>query len=152
MNTDSNSDTLDLDARRLAARLGRLGVWTSLGNQLPAAEEQAFARQLEALGLKALWIPEGAGGKEVFSHAGVLLAGSERLVVASGIANIWARDPMAMANGGRTLGEAYPGRFVLGIGVSHRPAVASRGGRYERPLQRMQAYLEAMQAAPFGGP
>jgi probable F420-dependent oxidoreductase len=148
MNMSSDS----LDGRGLAARLGRLGVWTSLGNQLSASEEQAFARQVEALGLKALWFPEGAGGKEVFSHASLLLAGTERLVIASGIANIWARDPMAMANGARTLGEAYPGRLVLGIGVSHAPAVASRGGRYERPLQRMQAYLEAMQAAPFGGP
>jgi probable F420-dependent oxidoreductase len=148
MNTSSDS----LDGRGLAARLGRLGVWTSLGNQLAAAQEQAFARQIEALGLKALWFPEGAGGKEVFSHAAVLLAGTERLVVASGIANIWARDAMAMANGARTLGEAYPGRLVLGIGVSHAPAVASRGGQYQRPFQRMQAYLDAMQAAPFGGP
>jgi probable F420-dependent oxidoreductase len=147
---DTQSQTLD--GRGLAARLGRLGVWTSLGNQLPATEEQAFARQVEALGLKALWIPEGAGGKEVFSHASLLLAGTERLVIASGIANIWARDAMAMANGARTLGEAYPGRLVLGIGVSHAPAVASRGSRYERPFQRMRAYLDAMQAAPFGGP
>jgi probable F420-dependent oxidoreductase len=140
------------DGRRVAARLGRLGVWSGLLNQMSAAEEQAFARQIEALGLKALWYPEGAGGKEAFSHAAVLLAGTERLVIASGIANIWARDAMAMANGARTLGEAYPGRFVLGIGVSHKPAVASRGSRYERPFQRMQAYLEAMQSAPFGGP
>ena len=139
-------------ARQLAARLGRLGVWTSLLNQLPAAEEQAFARRVEELGFRALWIPESSGGKEIFSHAGVLLAGSSRLVVASGIANIWARDPMAMANGGRTLGEAYPGRFVLGVGVSHAPSVATRGGRYERPLQRMRAYLDAMQAAAFNGP
>jgi probable F420-dependent oxidoreductase len=147
---EKQSDTLD--GRRLAARLGRLGVWSGILNQLPAADEQAFARQIEALGLKALWYPEGAGGKEAFSHAAVLLAGTERLVIASGIANIWARDPMAMANGARTLGQAYPGRFVLGIGVSHAPAVASRGGRYERPFQHMQAYLEAMQSAPFGGP
>lgn len=136
----------------MAARLGRLGVWSGLLNQLPASEEQAFARQVEALGLKTLWIPEGSGGKEVFSHAGLLLAGTERLVIASGIANMWARDAMAMANGARTLGEAYPGRFVLGIGVSHRPAVASRGSTYAQPFTRMQAYLDAMQAAPFGGP
>jgi probable F420-dependent oxidoreductase len=150
MNENESNETLD--GRRLAARLGRLGVWSGLLNQLTAAQEQAFARQVEGLGLEALWIPEGAGGKEVFSHAGVLLAGSQRLVIASGIANIWARDAMAMANGARTLAEAYPGRFVLGIGVSHAPAVASRGGRYERPFQHMQAYLEAMQSAPFGGP
>jgi probable F420-dependent oxidoreductase len=140
------------DGRRLAARLGRLGVWTSLLNQLTAEQEQAFARQVEGLGVKALWIPEGSGGKEVFSHAGVLLAGTERLIVATGIANIWARDAMAMANGARTLGEAYPGRFLLGIGVSHAPAVASRGSHYTRPFQRMQTYLDAMQAAAFNGP
>ena len=136
----------------MAERVGRLGVWTSLLNQLPGAEEQDFARQVEALDLRALWIPEGAGGKEVFSHAGLLLAGTQHLIVATGIANIWARDAMAMANGGRTLGEAYPGRFLLGLGVSHAPAVASRGGHYQQPLQRMRSYLDAMEAAPFNGP
>jgi probable F420-dependent oxidoreductase len=143
---------MSLTGRQVAERIGRVGVWTFLGNQLRAAEEQAFARAVGNMGFKALWVPEGAGGKEVFSHLGLLLAGTQRLIVASGIANIWARDAMAMANGGRTLGEAYPGRLVLGMGVSHKPAVATRGGTYHRPLTRMRTYLDAMEAAAFNGP
>jgi probable F420-dependent oxidoreductase len=73
-------------------------------------------------------------------------------VVASGIANIHARDPMAMANGAKALGEAYPGRFVLGIGVSHAPSVTVRGGTYGRPVETMRAYLDAMAAAQYGAP
>jgi probable F420-dependent oxidoreductase len=74
------------------------------------------------------------------------------MVIASGIANVWARDPVAMAAAQRTLTEAYPGRFVLGVGVSHAPIVNARGHRYQRPLGRMPAYLDAMDAAPWQGP
>jgi probable F420-dependent oxidoreductase len=73
-----------------------------------------------------------------------MLASTRRAIIATGIANIWARDPYAMANGWRMLSDAYPGRFVLGLGVSHEPSVARRGGRYERPLSHMRAYLESM--------
>ena len=59
---------------------------------------------------------------------------------------------MAMANGARALSEAYPGRFLLGIGVSHAPAVAKRGGTYGRPVETMRAYLEAMDTALYRGP
>ena len=73
-------------------------------------------------------------------------------MVATGIANIYARDPMAMANGARALAEAYPGRFVLGIGVSHAPSVATRGGSYGKPIESMTAYLDAMAAAAYAAP
>jgi probable F420-dependent oxidoreductase len=74
------------------------------------------------------------------------------MVVATGIASIWARDPMAMANAGRTLAEAYPGRFVLGLGVSHPFLTEPRDRRYEHPLEHMKAYLDSMDRAPFAGP
>ena len=74
------------------------------------------------------------------------------MVVASGIANIWARDPQAMATGARALAEAWPDRFVLGLGVSHAPMVERRGHRYERPVVAMRAYLEAMSNAAWRGP
>jgi probable F420-dependent oxidoreductase len=86
------------------------------------------------------------------TNAGLLLCATQRLMVGTGTANIWARDPVAMAAAQRTLTEAYPGRFVLGIGVSHGPIVDARGHRYERPLERMRAYLDAMDAAPWQGP
>jgi len=84
---------------------------------MTAADEGRLAQEVEALGFKALWIPESLGSKEIFAHAGILLAATKTLVIASGIANIWARDPVAMANGARALQEAYADRFLCGVGV-----------------------------------
>jgi probable F420-dependent oxidoreductase len=128
--------------------IGRVGIWTFL-DLLPAAEAQEAAAEVEELGYGALWIPE-ALGREAFTSAGLLLAGTGVIPIATGIANIWARDAMAMAAGQKTLAEAYPDRFLLGIGVSHAPMVeALRGHHYARPLSAMRAYLDAMDAAPF---
>lgn len=138
-------------ARRLAGRLGRLGVWTFQLDRLAAVDARAFVRALERLGFPALWIPEGAQGKEVFSHASLLLGATEQLIVASGIANIWARDPVAMSSGARTLHDASGGRFVLGLGVSHAPLVEQRGHTYRSPLTAMTEYLDAMDGAQYAG-
>jgi probable F420-dependent oxidoreductase len=138
--------------RALAARLGRVGVWSFALQRLAAAAEVEAMAEFERLGFPAVWIPESLGSKEVFAHAGILLAGSKRAIVAPGIASIYARDPMAMANGARALGEAYPGRFVLGIGVSHAPSVAMRGGSYGKPVETMTAYLDEMAKSAYAGP
>jgi len=136
----------------LTAALGRVGVW-SFGLQVHgAASEQAALVAYEGVGARATWIPESIGSKELFTHASILLAGSPTMIVASGIANIYARDAMAMVNGARTLAEAFPGRFVLGIGVSHAPSVATRGGHYGKPIEAMTAYLDGMAAAGYAGP
>ncbi|HEX9495656.1 MAG TPA: TIGR03620 family F420-dependent LLM class oxidoreductase [Candidatus Limnocylindria bacterium] len=140
-------------AREAAARLGRVGVWSFELERMTAADEGRLARQIEGLGFKALWIPESLGSKEIFAHAAILLAATKTLIVASGIANIWARDAVAMANGARTLQEAYADRFLCGLGVSHKPTIDVRlGGGYTKPLAHMRAYLDAMDKAPFTGP
>jgi probable F420-dependent oxidoreductase len=108
-------------------------------------------RLLEELGYGAVWVGE-ATGKESIANASVLLAGSDRIVVATGIASIWARDPIAMANAGRTLNEAYPGRFLMGLGVSHPFLTEPRGRAYGTPLEHMRWYLETMDGAPWAGP
>jgi probable F420-dependent oxidoreductase len=128
--------------------IGRVGVWTFSLELQPAAQAQEAAREIEALGYGAIWIPE-ALGREALVHASLLLAGTKRIAIATGIANIWARDPMAMAAGQKTLTEAFPDRFLLGIGVSHAPMVGMRGHAYDKPLSAMRAYLDAMDAAPF---
>ena len=138
--------------RALAARLGRVGVWSFALQRLTAAGEGAAIRELERLGYPAVWMPESLGSKEVFAHASILLGASERAIVAPGIASIYARDPMAMANGARAIGEAFAGRFVLGIGVSHAPSVTMRGGSYGKPVETMAAYLDGMAAASYAGP
>ncbi len=136
----------------LRATLGKVGVW-SFGLQANrAADAQAAVAAYEGLGYTASWFPESIGSKEAFSHAALLLAAGPRMVVATGIASIYARDAAAMISGARTLAEAYPGRFVLGIGVSHAPSVAARGGTYGRPIEAMTAYLDAMDAAAWSGP
>ena len=139
------------EARKWAKRLGRVGAWTFDLERLTAAAARDYVRELEGLGIAALWIPESLGSKEIFAHAGLLLGATDRLIVASGIANIWARDATAMANGNRALAEAYPGRFLLGIGVSHAPVVKMRGASYDKPVESMARYLEAMDKAPFTG-
>jgi probable F420-dependent oxidoreductase len=137
--------------RALAQRLGRVGLWTRQLDLQPTEQVRATVAELEELGWGSLWSWE-VFGREALTNAALLLGATRRLVIGTGIANIWARDPVAMAAAQRTLAEAYPGRFVLGIGVSHAPIVDARGHRYERPLERMHAYLDAMAAAPWQGP
>jgi probable F420-dependent oxidoreductase len=133
-------------------QLGRIGIWTRALENLPAAKAQETARELEELGYGALWFGE-ALGREVLTNAGILLAGTKRIVIATGIANIYARDAVAMASGQKTLAEAYPDRFLLGLGVSHIPLVEQlRGHRYEKPVATMRAYLETMDRAPYNAP
>ena len=139
-------------AREAAARLGPVGVWSSAPERMTAVDAGRFAAEVEALGFKTLWIQESIGSKEIFAHASILLAATKTLIIASGIANIWARDPVAMANGAKTIIEAHPDRFLLGVGVSHKPSVEIRGGRYRRPLEHMRWYLDAMDRSPFVGP
>jgi probable F420-dependent oxidoreductase len=129
--------------------LGKVGVWLMGAGFEPAAAERELVAELEELGYGALWIGEFAGGKEPLTHAGLLLAASRSLVVATGIASIWSHDAISMGSGARTLSEAYPGRFLLGVGVSHKFIVEARGHRYERPLSRMREYLDAMDAAEY---
>lgn len=136
----------------LTASMGRIGVWSFALQTLAAVDARAAVSRYESLGVRSLWIPESLGSKEVMAHAAILLAAGRRIVIATGIANIYARDPMAMANGARALADAYPDRFVLGIGVSHAPSVATRGGRYGKPIETMAAYLDAMAKATYAAP
>jgi probable F420-dependent oxidoreductase len=128
-----------------AHRLGRVGVWTGQLDYSPASTVRDAAAEVEELGYGALWTGE-AVGREVVSAAALLLSATSRLVVATGIANIWARDALATAAAQLSLAEAYPDRFVLGIGVSHKPLLDQRGEDYRRPLAFMRDYLDAMDA------
>jgi probable F420-dependent oxidoreductase len=132
--------------------MGPVGVWSFALQRLSAQAEGDAVRELEGLGFRATWIPESVGSKEVFAHSAILLGATKRLVIAPGIANIYARDPMAMANAARALGEAHPGRFMLGIGVSHKPSVETRGSEYGKPVETMRRYLDGMAAAQYAAP
>lgn len=132
--------------------IGRIGIWTFQFEQQPWSVVAEAAAELDELGYGAIWYPESRG-RETFAQSALLLGATRRIVAAPGIANIYARDAVAMAAGQRTLAEAFPGRFLLGIGVSHRPNVEGiRGHQYGPPLATMRAYLDAMDAAPYTPP
>jgi len=133
-------------------QLGRIGVWSGAFAVAPAAEARPAAREIEELGYDTLWYPEGLGTRESFTNGGVLLGATERIRIASGIANIWGRDAVSAANASRVLADAYCDRFLLGLGVSHPRQVDPRGHRYRRPVARMSAYLDAMDDDPFVSP
>ena len=134
----------------MVTQIGRLGVWAALDG-LSAPDAAAFAQRVEAWGYSALWTPE-AVGRDPFSFIGFLAGQTESLVLATGIANIYARDPMTMKSIHKTCAELAPGRFVLGIGVSHEHLVKRvRGHDYTKPLSTMRAYLDALGSALYMG-
>jgi probable F420-dependent oxidoreductase len=134
--TNINDRGVDRDAVR--ARLGRVGAWLGPLGRLSAARERDVAQEIEALGYPALWITES--NKEIFAHSSVVLGATSTLTIASGIANVWAREPETLASGADVLNDAYDGRFVLGIGIGHANMVA----RYDKPLATMRGYLDRM--------
>ena len=130
----------------MATKLGKLGVWSFI-DEMTAIEAVTFAQQLESWGYSALWIPE-AVGRDPFSIISYMAAGTQKLVFATGIANIYARDAMAMNAIHKTVSELAPERFILGLGVSHAPLVQDiRGHEYQKPVATMRQYLDAMESA-----
>jgi probable F420-dependent oxidoreductase len=129
-------------------KLGKLGVWCTT-DHLSSADLARFAAAVEAWGYTALWQPEILG-RNVLVESSWLLAKTERLVVATGIASIYARDAQAMVSARNGLAEQSGGRFLLGLGVSHAPMVeAMRGHHYGKPVAAMRAYLGAMGKAAY---
>src|SRR5919109_4733965 len=131
--------------------MGPVGIWLGVAALHPAELMRREAALIEELGFGAIWYGE-AVAREAFALGAILLGATRQITVASGIANIWVRDAAAMANGARALAEAWPGRFVLGIGVSHPPLVNRRGHRYEQPLSAMRDYLDAMEHVSYTAP
>jgi probable F420-dependent oxidoreductase len=129
--------------------LGRVGIWTFVLDLQPAARARELAAEIEELGYGAIWVPD-AVGRDPLVHAALLLAGTRRIAIGTGIAQIYGRDPLSMASGWKTVSEAFPGRFVLGLGVSHQPMVEGlRGQTYGPPLTAMREYLDRMDASMY---
>jgi probable F420-dependent oxidoreductase len=138
--------------KALRARLGPVGVWSSALRTAAIPDEPAAIRRIEELGYGSLWTGETVGGKEAFAHAAMALSSSSRLIYGTGIANVWARHPATMQGGGATLAAAWPGRFILGVGISHAPIVERSGQVYARPLAHMRDYLAQMDLAVADAP
>ena len=118
--------------------MGPIGVWSG--------ERAETAAELDQLGYAAAWLPAGAdeGRLEAFRE---MLDASSRLVLATGILSIWTTVPETVASGQRALVEKHAGRFVLGLGVSHPHLVERLGQQWERPLDKMAAYLDGLDRA-----
>ncbi len=130
--------------------LGRLGVWYST-DKLDGSQLRDFVRTVESNGYAALWYPESRG-YESMSLAAFLLSCSEKLMIGSSIANIYARDSFTAARALISLNALYGNRFILGLGVSHIPMVEGvRGHRYDKPLGAMNAYLDGINKAASSG-
>ncbi len=131
--------------------IGKYGIWFFFDG-MTAPQSVEFARKVEKAGYGTLWMPE-AVGREPFAHAAYLAARTERLVFATGIANIYARDPLTMSAASKSVAELSGGRFLLGIGVSHKPLVNNlRGHSYDKPYSYMREYLSKMKSALYRAP
>ena len=118
---------------------------------LDARSLESFALRLEALGYESLWVPEFFG-REPFSTVSFVLARTTRLEVATGIANVYARDALVAAQARHTLAELSGGRFALGLGVSHPPMAEAHGVPWQPPVQKMTAFLDALYATEVASP
>ncbi len=130
--------------------LGKLGVWYFLDG-MSAADGATAAKRMEALGYGTLWLPETVG-KDPLVMSSWLMANTQKLNLATGIVNIYNREPGVTVAAQKTLAEQSGGRFALAIGVSHKPLVEGvRGLEYGPPLATMRTYLERMATAPYNG-
>ncbi|MFF4490873.1 LLM class F420-dependent oxidoreductase [Streptomyces sp. NPDC001544] len=126
----------------LKQAIGRYGVWSvGLRAEDPArrGELAEAAGELQELGYGAVWL----GGSSAAHHAVPLLEGTDRLVVGTSIQSIWDYEADASAAAFAEVEAAHPGRFVLGLGVSH----AKLADQYRRPYSALVAYLDALDGA-----
>jgi len=129
--------------------IGRVGLWTFLLDEHPTSRVRDVVQEIEEMGWPTLWRPESTG-RDVLVASSVMLDATSRLIVASGIAQIYARHPVTTAAAQKTLFEAHDGRFLLGLGVAHASSVEGiRKLEYRTPYSDMVAYLEAMAVAPY---
>lgn len=128
--------------------LGRLGVWSIGIRQVADPAVPAAAAELERLGYGTIWFSGGSGTRG-FDIARVLASATSRIAVATGITSIWATTAEQSAAGFEQLEQEAPGRFLLGLGVSHAPMVNHGApGRYRQPLRAMAGYLGELTAVP----
>lgn len=129
-------------ARTIKETIGRYGVWSAgLRSEDPArrGDITEAAAELEQLGYGAAWL----GGNSAARHAVPLLGATSRLVVGTSIQSIWQYEADASAAGFAEVDSAHPGRFLLGLGVSH----ARLAEQYRRPYSALVTYLNALDAA-----
>lgn len=117
-------------------------------DRMDGAAFTEFGQRVEDLGLDTIWVPE-LFGREPFAAAAHLLSTTKTVRVATGIANVYARDGAAAAAGANTMAELSGGRFALGLGVSNAGLAGQRGHAWEPPIAKLATYFDALEAAPY---
>ncbi|RZQ59546.1 TIGR03620 family F420-dependent LLM class oxidoreductase [Amycolatopsis suaedae] len=141
--------TANLAVEHARQRLGRVGLgFAFAGPSAPASAWRDAAVRAEQAGFGSIWTNEGIGGGEAFTRLSLMLEATETIVAGPAVANIWARHPAVMQAAAATLADAHPGRFVLGVGVSHRFVVEASGQTFPAsPVTAQREYLETMRAS-----
>jgi probable F420-dependent oxidoreductase len=130
----------------LRRSLGPLGIWMPPPARI-GIEPESYAREIEAAGFTSVWYP-GMNSAADLAAVEPALATTERLVLGTGIASVWTWQPDDLAAAAERLEDLYASRFVLGLGVSHAPAVEATGQAYEKPYTKMVRFLDALPAVP----
>ncbi|MFE9454908.1 LLM class F420-dependent oxidoreductase [Streptomyces sp. NPDC006739] len=135
------SDVLE-ETAGLKEKVGRYGIWSvGLRSEDPSrrGELTEAAADLEELGFGAVWL----GGNSSARNALPLIEATRTLTVATSIQSIWEHEPADSAAAFEALEASHPGRFLLGLGVSH----AKLADQYRRPYSALVAHLDALDAA-----
>jgi probable F420-dependent oxidoreductase len=130
--------------------LGRVDLWTAALGVASHPEIREMAAVAEGCGFSALWVPESTWA-DPFTIAALALSATQRIEVCTGVVRIHGRQPQTMMNAWAALSAWFPGRFTLGLGVSHESAVTRMGTTYERPLDTMARYLDQLDATRYHG-
>ena len=133
-----------MTTEELRSRLRRVGIWmppVSATGQEPEAVGQA----VEKAGFTSVWVGGGNAAPADFAVLRGLLSGTGRLIVAPGIVNIWAWEPAELRDEAERLDAEFPGRFILGLGVSHAPLVTRLGHEYAKPYSKMEKFLDGIE-------
>jgi probable F420-dependent oxidoreductase len=128
----------------LRRTLGPLGIWMPPPARI-GIEPESYAREIEAAGFTSVWYP-GMNSPADLAAVEPALAATERLVLGTGIASVWTWPPAELAAAAERLENLYPGRFILGLGVSHAPAVEAAGQAYVKPYAKMVRFLGELPA------
>lgn len=130
----------------MSVNVGRIGLWTP-SRAWPAsrAERGRAAAEIEELGFGAVWLGGATADLELPAS---LLETTHRLVVGTGILNVWTEPVDVVIDTYGMIGRVHPDRLLLGIGAGHKePVERMTGQRYENPYGKVVAYLDALEAA-----
>jgi probable F420-dependent oxidoreductase len=127
----------------LRSRLGRVGIFLPPPDRI-GVDPAATATAIEDAGFTSVWVGGGNPHQEALESRRQQLAATKNLIVATGIVNIWAWDPAQLRTAAQDLAAGFPGRFILGLGVSHAPAVEALGHAYQRPLAKLERFLDEL--------